>query len=108
MNVHELISAMVKDGLSELSEAYPAMLRRLREVLLAELGVANASPSMLAELRARAENIRQISGDHRLEAFNLRIAQFEGTDDNMESLASMAANKPPRQWVDSDIDQDDG
>ena len=63
----ELISAMVRDGLSELSEAYPAMLRRLREVLLAELGVANASPSMLAELRARAENIRQISGDHRLE-----------------------------------------
>ena len=102
---HELISAMVRDGLSELSEAYPAMLRRLREVILTELGVANASPSMLAEVRARAENIRQISGDLRLEAFILRIAQFEGTDDNMESLASMAANKPPRQWVDSDIDR---
>ena len=101
----KLISAMVRDGLSELSEAYPAMLRRLREVLLAELGVPNASPSMLGELRDRAENIRQISGDHRLEAFILRIAQFEGTDDNMESLASMAANKPPRQWVDSDIDR---
>ena len=102
---HELISAMVRDGLSELSEAYPAMLRRLREVILTELGVANASPSMLAEVRARAENIRQISGDLRLEAFILRIAQFEGTDENMESLASMAANKPPRQWVDSDIDR---
>ena len=102
---HELISEIVRDGLSELSEAYPAMLRRLREVILTELGVANASPSMLAEVRARAENIRQISGDLRLEAFILRIAQFEGTDDNMESLASMAANKPPRQWVDSDIDR---
>ena len=99
------ISDVVRDGLSELSEAYPAMLDRLREVLLTELGVPNASTSMLAELRARAENIRQITGDHRQEAFILRICEFEGTIGNMESLASIAGNKPPGQWVDSDIDR---
>ena len=81
------------------------MLHRLRETLLVELGVPSASPSMLAELRARAENIRQLSGNHRLEAFILRISQYEGTDEDMESLASMAVNKPPLQWTDADIDR---
>ena len=99
------LAAIVRDGLTELSDAYPNMLHRLRETLLVELGVSSASPSMLAELRARAKNIRQLSGNHRLEAFILRISQYEGTDADMESLASMAVNKPPRQWADADIDR---
>ena len=99
------IAERMREGLVELRQAYPTMLRRLREVLLTELQVANTSQSMLAELRARAENIRQLSGDHRLEAFVVRLAQFHGSDDDMESLASMATNKPARNWVDSDIDR---
>ena len=99
------ISKQVREGLRELQRAYPNMLHRLRETLLAELQVHNASPPMLAELRARADNIRRISGDHRLEAFVVRLAQFHGTDEGMESLASMAINKPARDWVDADIDR---
>ena len=99
------ISNKVRAGLTELRDAYPAMLRRLRETLLAELQVPNASSPLLAELRARAENVRQLSGDHRLEAFIVRLAQFQGSDQDMESLASMATNKPPPTWVDSDIDR---
>ena len=95
----------VREGLAELQHAYPAMLHRLRELLLAELQVPNASPPMLAELRARAENVQSVSGDHRLEAFGLRLAQFHGRDTDMESLASMATNKPARDWVDADIDR---
>ena len=60
---------------------------------------------MLAELRARAENIRELGGDHRLEAFIVRLARFEGGDEDMESLAGMAVNKPPRDWIDPDIDR---
>ena len=99
------ITERMREGLTELRQAYPTMLRRLRETLLAELQVANASQSMLAELRARAENIRQLAGDHRLEAFIVRLAQFHDSDADMESLASMATNKPARNWVDSDIDR---
>ena len=99
------ITERMREGLTELRQAYPTMLRRLRETLLAELQVANTSQSMLAELRARAENIRQLAGDHRLEAFVVRLARFQGTDGDMESLASMATNKPARNWVDSDIDR---
>ena len=99
------VSDNVREGLTELQQAYPAMLHRLRETLLAELQVPNASAPMLAELRARAENIRELGGDHRVEAFLIRLAQFTGTDEDMEGLASLAANKPPRNWVDTDIDR---
>ena len=99
------IANQVRDGLMELRQAYPAMLNRMREMLLAELEVPNTSPSMLVELRARAENIRELGGDHRLEAFIVRVARFEGGSDDMESLAGMAINKPPRDWVDVDIDR---
>ena len=99
------IAQRIQDGLMELQQAYPSMLRRLKETLLTELGVSNFSAESLSELRSRADTIKQLSGDHRLEAFVLRISQFGGTDDDMESLASMAANKPPRLWTDSDIDR---
>ena len=99
------ISNNVRSGLMELREAYPAMLSRLRETLLAELQVPNASASLLEELRARADNVRQLSGDHRLEAFIVRLSHFYGSEQDMESLASMATNKPPPTWVDADIDR---
>ena len=89
------IARQVHTSLMELRQAYPAMLNRMREMLLAELQVPNASPSMLAELRGRAENIRELGGDHRLEAFIVRLARFEGHDEDMEGLAGMAINKPP-------------
>ena len=65
----------------------------------------NASPSLLAELRGRALNIRKLGGDHRLEAFIVRLAEFTGDDADMENLVGMAVNKPPGLWVDTDIDQ---
>ncbi len=99
------IANQVREGLMELGQAYPAMLNRMREMLLAELQVPNASPSMLAELRARADNIRELGGDHRLEAFIIRLSQFNVREEDMESLAGMAVNKPPRDWVDLDIDR---
>ena len=99
------IADQVREGLMELRQAYPAMLNRMREMLLAELQVPNASPAVLAELRGRAENIRELGGDHRLEAFIVRLARFEGRGEDMESLAGMAVNKPSRNWVDPDIDR---
>ncbi len=99
------VAEVVREGLEELRVAYPEMLHRLRGVLLSELDVPNASRHNLAELRLRAENVQQLSGDLRLEAFIWRIAKFHGTDADMESLASMAANKPSSQWTDADIDR---
>ena len=95
----------VRDGLGELVGAYPSMLQRLRDLMLAELQVPNVSPQSLAELRERAENIRQLAGDFRLDAFAGRLAQFDGSEESFEGIASLAANKPPRDWVDPDLDR---
>ena len=96
---------LVGEGLWELKLAYPTMLNRLRELLLLELRVPNTSPAMLAELRERAENVREASGDRRLEAFIIRLVRFGGSDSEIEDLAGMAVNKPTRNWVDSDVDR---
>ena len=98
------VISSVREGLEELVQAYPSMLHRLRDIMLAELQVPNVSPQALAELRERAKNIRQLSGDFRLDAFIGRLTQFDGLDDNFEGIASLAANKPPRDWVDPDLD----
>ncbi len=95
----------VRDGLEELVQAYPSMLKRLRDLMLSELQVPNVSRQSVAELRERAENIKQLAGDFRLDAFIGRLAQIDGTDESFEGIASLAANKPPRDWVDPDLDQ---
>ena len=95
----------VREGLEELVQAYPSMLHRMRDLMLAELQVPNISRQSLAELRDRAENIRQLAGDFRLDAFVGRLARFDGSDESFEGIASLAANKPPRDWVDPDLDQ---
>lgn len=94
----------VREGLEELVLAYLSMLHRLRDIMLAELQVPNVSPQSLAELRVRAENIKQLAGDFRLDAFVGRLSQFDGSDESFEGIASLAANKPPRDWVDPDLD----
>ena len=99
------IASALRDALVELGQAYPAMLGRLRETLLSELHVPSAAPAMLEELRDRASNVRELGGEHRLEAFIIRIARFEGNDADMEGLAGMAVNKPVRSWVDPDVDK---
>ncbi len=97
------VISKVREGIDEMVQAYPSMLQRLRDLMLAELQVPNVSPPALAELRGRAENIRQLASDFRLEAFVGRLAQFDGSDKSFEGIASLAANKPPRDWVDPDI-----
>lgn len=101
----EGVIASLREGLEELVEAYPSMLRRLRDILLAELQVPNLAPQSLAELRDRAANIRQLSGDFHVEALVGRLSQFDSTDETFEGIASLAANKPPRNWVDPDLDR---
>lgn len=100
----DVIVEYVKDGLRELTRAYPNMLARLREMMLTELHVPNATPRALADLRARAENIKDLNGDFRLNAFVNRLGTFSGSDIDMEGLASLATNKPSRDWTDVDLD----
>ena len=95
----------VREGLAEMVAAYPAMLHRFADNMLAELQVPNTSAQALADLRDRAENIRELAGDFRLNAFVGRVAAFSGATEDIEGLASLAADKPPIDWIDSDLDR---
>jgi hypothetical protein len=101
----EAVLALMKEGLEELVSAYKRMLARTQELMLRELQVPNASPQALADLRARATNVRQLSGDFELNAFVTRLSQFEGSTEDMEGICSLAVSKPPRDWVDADLDR---
>lgn len=95
----------VRLALGEMVSAYSEMLTRFVDSMLDELHVPNRSPQALADLRSRAENIEQIGGDFRLNAFIGRLARFNGNVEEIEGLASLAANKPPHDWIDTDLDR---
>ena len=99
------IAENVRDGLRELSSAYISRLYRIRDVMLNELNVHNSSTQSILELQTRAQNIRQISGDFKLEAFINRVSHFNNDEKSIEGIASLAASKPPSQWIDLDFDR---
>jgi len=87
--------------LLELVGAYQGMIRSMESRMLAEL---DAPPGDFEGLRHRAGVVEGISGDFRLNAFAARIVGYDGSLASMEGILSLAANKPPRMWSDSDID----
>lgn len=93
---------LLRDALAEMRAAYPKVLDELKLLMLSELDVRGKGEDAFKDLRVRADNIRQISGDLRLEAFVGRLTQFHGTREDMEGLAGIAANKLPRDWNDGD------
>ena len=95
---------ILQDNISELVNAYPDMLNRMRCKLLKSLHV-NEFTKDFSHLRERAKNISQSSGELRLEAFITRLANYQDTDEDIEGLASLAVNKLPKSWVDADFEK---
>lgn len=87
--------------LLELSNAYASMIQSMEERMFIEL---DCKQNEIDDLRRRASVVEGVSGDFRLNAFAARLAEFDGSISGMEGILSLAANKPPRLWSDSDID----
>lgn len=96
------VALTIRDALAELRAAYPNTLEELKVLMLKELDVRVATTAGLGSLRERANTIRNLSGDLRLNAFVNRLGQFHGTAADMEGLAGLAADKLPRDWNDAD------
>lgn len=103
-NIHEIV-CLVESALIELIQAYPQMLDKISSLMLGELGMDGMSSDSLAELRVRAKNIKQMSGDFRVDAFISRLLNYDGTTIQTEGIGSLAVSKPPRDWVDADLDK---
>lgn len=87
--------------LQELAGAYGKMLAEVESKMLSAL---DASRDDLDALRARARSVSGISGDLQMDGFATRLANFDGSRTSLESILSMAAERPPRDWVDRHID----
>lgn len=87
--------------LQELAGAYGKMLSDVEGKMFESL---DASRDNLEALRERASSVSGVSGDLRLDAFATRLANFDGSRASLEGILSLAAEKPPRDWVDRHID----
>jgi hypothetical protein len=96
-------SAGIETTLRELSKAYPEMLCDLSRKMLRALG--HATEGGLEDLRQRARIVADLTGDLRLDAFATRLATYSGALNDLEAIASLAINRPPRDWTDRDPDQ---
>ncbi len=87
--------------LHELAGAYSAMLAVVEAKMLTAL---DATRDDLQALRDRARAVSGISGDLQMDGFATRLANFDGSRAALEGILSMAAERPPRDWVDRHID----
>jgi hypothetical protein len=91
----------LRSPIEELWNAYETLLRRIEASMLEAL---DAPSDDLSRLRSRAETLAGITGDLRQDAFAARLAKHDGSRESIEGILSLAANKPPRDWNDRDID----
>ncbi len=93
----------LRRGLGDLAVAYGDLLAGLSANMLDELRVGPGREE-LEELRSRARTVVGITGNFRLDAFATRLATFDGTQAALEGILSLAANRPPRDWTDREVD----
>lgn len=98
------VARKVNALLAELRAAYPGMLRDLEGALKRELRVRGDEEHPLELLRRRSGNVQGLTGNFRLDALATRLSTYTGRIEEIEGLASLAANRPPRDWVDRDVD----
>lgn len=101
------VAAVVDEGLQALVTAYPKLMDDLELVMLNELRVRSRSIEALEELKSRAAVIKNLTGNYRLDALATRLATYEFANarlEPIEGIASLAAGKPSRDWVDRDVD----
>jgi hypothetical protein len=96
-------AAGIQAALRELSAAYPTMLRDLSRKMLNALG--HQTDDDLHDVRQRAGVVTDLTGDLRVDAFATRLATYRGVPEDIEAIASLALNRPPRDWTDRDPDQ---
>ncbi|MED0530811.1 ATP-binding protein, partial [Escherichia coli] len=86
--------------IKELVDSYTNLLENIRTKMLKALDV---SESNYNDLKMRAKVVSGISGDFRFDAFSTRLKDLDEHNESIESILSLAANKPPRLWSDNDI-----
>lgn len=95
------LNSRLQSVTDELSGAYHRMLDGVRTHLLDAL---DHTGRPLDDLRKRATTVKGMTGDFKLDAFATRLETYDEADETVESLISLAIDKPQAAWVDRDID----
>lgn len=91
----------LRPALLEISSCYSNMLSEVEEKMLSSL---DATRDDLETLRNRARSVAGISGDFQIDSFATRLSTYDGSQEALEGILSLAAERPPRDWVDRHID----
>jgi energy-coupling factor transporter ATP-binding protein EcfA2 len=100
----EVMVKSLNTATNELRTAYDNLMAELKEAIFQHLSIEGSPEQKLEKAKKRAAAVINISGDFSLDAFARRLQQADGKNHWIESIASLAASKPPREWTDSDID----
>lgn len=103
----------LENSLIALQTAYPEMLKALKEALYSELQIsidatlnkADFNETDFNEIQARAESVHNSSGDFRIDALAARLKNYRGTQQDLEGILGLAANKPTYDWIDKDVER---
>lgn len=82
----------------ELQQAYSTMLNSFKEIMFRLVDHRDE----IINLNHRAEQIKGLTGDFKIDAFVARLSVFKNDTENLEGLLSTTINKNPRDWVDRD------
>jgi len=100
---HDFFAALRK-ALLELERAYDVLLTDIQAQLTEAMRLPSDLTAARTEAAQRAAWLQERVADLRLKAFVLRLADQVLPDREwLESVAAALANKPPRQWNDSDV-----
>jgi hypothetical protein len=99
-DAHDSLASAIAECISELSGAYARMLGSVEGRLFDAIDHTGS----LEQLRNRGSAVTGISGDFRLDAFSLRISEYQGRPEDIQALISLAVSKPERDWTDRDIE----
>ncbi len=98
----EIIGPALARVLTELRDAYPQMLSKVRHHVLLALDHEDGD---IQRMRSRAQSIKGVTGDLRIESLLAHLERYDESDAVIEGLISSAISKPSAAWVDRDIDQ---
>lgn len=97
----KMLGQKLIEDLFLLQAAYPGLVLRLNAKLFKALA---ADSGDLKTLHTRAKVVKGLSGDFRLESFAGRLLEFDGSEEAMEGLVSLAVNLPTADWTDATPD----
>lgn len=93
------IANQIAEVIQELTLAYPKRVSAVENKLLQAIDETPARNS----LRRRADSVKQVAADFKLDAFAARLANYQGELKDIEGLLMLAIGKPSKDWTDHDL-----